>query len=526
VGSITAPSVQLDQARLQQEATRRLAREYFLPFVKYTKKDYQAERVHKYVAKRLQQFVEDCEQKRAPRLIFKMPPQHGKSEQGSRRLPGWILGRNPRWRIGLMSYGADWARRLARDARDVFTSEEYQEVFPGLELDPSSTAVDDWALTRKCGGGGMTAVGRDGAITGRSLEVLIVDDPVKNQTDADSDTERELTWANWTGFRNRVQHGGGVLIVATQWHHDDLIGRLLQWAKDHPDADQYEVINLTALAEEGDPLERALGEALAPSRYDVADLLKLKASMPDRDWQALYCGRPSAEEGAIFNREWFQLEDDPHAPGFIFQTADTAYSLKTTADYSVIQTWRREKNAYRLLDVYRARCELPELKRQMQRLAREWKPLAIWVEDIGSGKSLIQELREQTMLPVLAWKPDRDKVSRAHAVTPLFAAGKVRFPKWAPWLSAYLTELENFPLAAHDDQVDATTMALTLHAEEEQPLTQPVKQDFTYDEQAAEDEATVSLMDELTGKPAIRVAFTEMVEQRQRREQQFADALP
>lgn len=479
-----APPPGIDQDKLKQAKKQRLARENFALFVRYTNPDYVFEPVHKYIAWRLQRFVEDCEAKRSPRLIIIMPPQHGKSELESRRMPGWTLGRNPKWRIGLMSYGADWARRLARDARDVFTGDAYGEVFPGLELDPSSTAVDDWALLRKSGGGGMTAVGRDGAITGRSLEMLIVDDPVKNQTDADSDTERELTWANWTGFRNRVQKGGGVLIGATQWHHDDLIGRLIQWGKAHPEADQYEVINLTALAEEGDILGRAVGEALAPSRYDVPDLLKLKASMPPRDWQALYCGRPSAEEGTIFRREWFVQEADPGAEGIVFQTCDTAFSTKTSADYTVIATWRRERDCYRLLNLWRGRVEFPALKAaikdQFWAATLAWgRPIGVWVEDITSGKSLIQELRAETVLPVMAWKPDADKVRRAYAVTPMFAAGKVRFPQSAPWLDDYFRELETFPTAAHDDQVDVTTMALTLHATVYEPI-EPVSHSFVW----------------------------------------------
>jgi predicted phage terminase large subunit-like protein len=473
---------------IQRLARIRLAREHFLPFVAWTNPDYKAELVHKVIAHRLEQFVKDCEDKKSPRLILKMPPQHGKSELSSRRLPGWILGRNPKWRVGLMSYGASWAARLARDARDVVVSEPYAEVFPGLTLDPSSTAVDDWALVRKVGGGGMVAVGRDGAITGRSLEVLIVDDPVKNQIDADSDNERDATWSNWPGFRNRIQKGGGILVVATQWHHDDLIGRIVQLGKDNPEAKPFEVLNFEAIAPEDDPLGRAVGEPLAPNLHDLPDLLALKNDMPERDWQALYCGRPSNAEGAIFKDEWLVFEDDRNQPGIVVLAGDTAYSQKKTAAYTVIEVWRVEKNCYRLLHVYRDRPDYPSLRENVINLFSAWGAIALVIEDESSGKSLLQELRKESRLPIIGFSPKNmgDKVNRAYAVTPMFSGGKVRLPKAAPWLTAWLNEHREFPVGAYKDQVDTTAMFLLwAQMQRWQPqITEPVTHSFTWDSSA------------------------------------------
>lgn len=499
----------VDLRQLRDAARRALARRGFLPFVQHTKPDYVAEDVHVYLTSRLQAFVEACERKESPRLILKMPPQHGKSQLSSRQLPAWILGRNPKWRVALMSYSADWAHDLAHDARDVVTSEEYQALWPDHILDPSSTAVDDWGFRRKAGGGGMIAVGRDGSITGRSAEVLIIDDPVKSRKEADSETIRNDTWKAWPHFRNRVQKGGGILVVATQWHHDDLIGRLLAWAEEHPDADQYEVINLEALAPVDDPLGRDEGAALAPGRYDRDDLLKLRASMGEADWQALYCGHPTAQEGAVFLAEWFKYEHPPRASrgDWVFQAADTAYSEKRTADYTVVGTWRVEKNCFRLLDVYRKRMAFPELKQTIPVLAQDFDPIAVLVEDIGSGKSLAQELKADTKLPIIEWKPDRDKVSRANAVTHLFKSGKVILPIDAPWLRAYLSELLQFPASAHDDQVDMTTMALTW-ARDQQPKLSPTKQtthEFTVDDDP-EDEELADLWNDLNKPLRIEIA--------------------
>ena len=502
---MTALPAGATESVLREKARQELARRDFLRFVLYTKPDYVADPVHLFLAARLQAFVEACERLEAPRLMLIMAPQHGKSELSSRRLPAWILGRNPRWRVALMSYGADWARDLSQDARDIVTSERYQELW-SHQLNKSSTAVDNWKLTPEDGGGGMVAVGRDGAITGRPAEALLVDDPVKNRLDADSALERENTWKNWPGFRNRVQMGGGILMLYTAWHHDDLPSRIRALARDNPEADQWEVVNLPAIAEEDDPLGRVPGEVLAPHRFSLAELVRLKASMPASEWQALYCGRPTSEESAIFKRGDIRFEDDAGDQGYVVQFADTAYSKERSADYSVVGTWRFEPTCYRLLDVHRERIEFPALKKKAVELFRRHHAQALVVEDIGSGKSLIQELRAESNIPVLGWKPDRDKIARAHAVTWLFEAQKVVLPRQAPWLDVYVREMEQFPASAHDDQVDMTTMALTWAQQRGWTLrpAEPVVSTYTLDKGREVTEEVQDLLGDVTGEQRLR----------------------
>jgi predicted phage terminase large subunit-like protein len=103
--------------------------------------------------------------------------------------------------------------------------------------------------------------------------------------------------------------------------------------------------------------------------------------------------------------------------------------------------------------------EFPELKRRVVELAGLWHPHAVLVEDAASGQSLLQELKKEP-LPILALKPDSDKLSRAHAVTPLIEAGRVLLPESAPWLDTLVDELSSFPNAPHDDIVDSLTQAL------------------------------------------------------------------
>jgi predicted phage terminase large subunit-like protein len=475
-----------DARRLLRE---RIARDDYLEFVKLTARGYRVDPFHAYLATQLQQFVEACERKESPRVILMCPPQHGKSTLSSRHLPPWILGRNPSWRVALMSFNAEWASSLSGDARDTLASEECAGVFPGVALDRSTTAKDEWSLTRKSGGGGMKAVGRDGGITGRPAHVLIIDDFLKNRAEADSDTTRaEINRGYFPNFRTRLQEGAGVLIVATPWHHMDLIGHVLQVARDNPAADQWRVIRLPALAEEHDPMGRAAGEPLAPSRFSLKTLLVTKATADatdGRDWGSLYQCRPTPEEGAIFKRDWFTVEPVPDKPGFILDAWDTAFSEKSAADFTAGWKIRIEGNVYRILDRFKKRVAYPELKLAVRGMATgRHRAGAVLVEDVGSGKSLVQELRASTRLPIVTYRPDRDKVSRAHAVTGICAARRVVLPQGAPWLEDFFDELLRFPAAEHDDQVDALTMALTFA--ETLPFAafesrEPAYSDFTWD---------------------------------------------
>ena len=117
-------------------------------------------------------------------------------------------------------------------------------------------------------------------------------------------------------------------------------------------------------------------------------------------------------------------------------------------------------DGYYLMHLWRGKVEFPELKRQVLGLADAWKPHVLLVEDKASGQSLIQELQRDSRLPVHPVQVDRDKISRAHAVTPLVEAGKVFLPRSAVWLSDFIEELATFPKGSHDDQFDSMTQAL------------------------------------------------------------------
>jgi predicted phage terminase large subunit-like protein len=164
----------------------------------------------------------------------------------------------------------------------------------------------------------------------------------------------------------------------------------------------------------------------------------------------------------MFKRHWWRRFGafDLTSADLVIQVWDTAFQEKRTADYSVCSTWARHPTGYAVLDVFRDRLEFPDLKRKAQDLHKKWAPALVLVEDKASGQSLIQELQRDTRIPVVAVKVDRDKVSRAVAVTPHVEAGKVSLPESAEWVDEFVEEHAAFPAGAHDDQVDTTSMAL------------------------------------------------------------------
>jgi predicted phage terminase large subunit-like protein len=199
-------------------------------------------------------------------------------------------------------------------------------------------------------------------------------------------------------------------------------------------------------------------------------MLHTKDVVGSRVWASLYQQRPSAAEGVIFKREFWRYykptSDDPQTLikdlGItrVLQAWDTAFKKDSDNDPSVGLTLGVGKNCYFLLDVCRVRVEYPELRRIAMNQYAKWKPYVVLIEDAASGQSLIQDLKRDTRMPIIPVKPDRDKVTRANAITPQLEAGLVSLPEGAPWLSDFEDECASFPMGVHDDQVDAFTINL------------------------------------------------------------------
>jgi predicted phage terminase large subunit-like protein len=439
-----------ERPRTLLEFTRR-----FQPF-------YRPGALHRYVASEIQQALEDRQW-----LILSVPPQHGKSELVSVNAPAWYLGGYPDHRWVQASYGESLAAKHSRRARQIVREPEFRSMYGvGLSLETNSATEWDIAGHR----GGLYAVGIGGGLTGRGADVIVIDDPVKNRAEAESDVIREGHWDWWTGTaRTRLQPGGVVILVMTRWHHDDLAGRLLK--QSDQDRDKWRVVNIPARAEDDDPLGRAAGEVVWPERFETPEAAErfydeLQRDMGPRDWTALAQGHPTMSADAIFKPEfwgWYEPEQLPKGWLWVIQYWDTAFKEGTRNDYNACVTLGVSGTQAYVLEVFRKRMEMPELLMVAKAQRARWQPTHLAVENKASGPSLAQLLRQQTGQHVELWdSPDGgDKVARAYSIQPILANEQVLLPRGTlPWMPDFLDELYQFASGAHDDQVDAFVGAL------------------------------------------------------------------
>lgn len=393
------------------------------------------------------------------RLMVFVPPRHGKTEQGTVRYPVYRLEYQPTLRVILGAYNQTLANKFSRKARRIARER--------FALSDERSAVEDWETLQ---GGGIRAVGVGGGITGQGGDLILIDDPVKSREEAESKAFRERVWDWYTDdLYTRLEPGGAIVLTMTRWHDDDLAGRILK----SDDAPNWTTITLPALAKNDDPMGRQPGQALCPDRYDEKSLLSIK-KIQGISFEALYQQNPVPDEGGNFKRGWLrywqQEADHVRLEGETskrfalsdcrrFATVDLAFSLKTTADYTVIASWAvTPESDLVLLDVVRDRMEGPDIIPAMKRAIAKHNLTYVAVESVGAQLTVIQQARRQG-LPIRALSADKDKISRSVTATILCESGKLYLPARASWLADYEAELLTFPSGAHDDMVDVTSYA-------------------------------------------------------------------
>ena len=435
------------------------------------------------------------------RVIVTMPPRHGKSNLCSNFFPAWYLGRHPDHYVISSSYAQQLADDFGRKVRNLIADPMHSAVFPNSVIADDSASVQRFATV---GGGQYFAVGRGGSITGRGGHLVIIDDPIKDREEANSERIRQLLHDWFTSVvYTRLMKGGKMLIIQTRWHEDDLAGWLL---REHA-GDGWELFNMPAIAEK-DEGWRNEGDALWPDRYPLTipegerglSLDRIRKAIGSSDFTSLYQQRVGRADGEIFRAEWFdssQYENTDPRGMTKYILVDPANSKKKRSDYTamIVIGLSEDRNVY-VLDIVRDKLSLTERADSLFRLHRKWKPIrSVIYEQYGAqaDNSYMMEKMDQLnyrfRLQTVGGKLSKEE--RVRRLVPWFENRRVWFPKEL-WYTNFENEDLNlvkvfrdeeyltFPSGFHDDMLDALSRFLDDTVQLDWPLTKEELENESY----------------------------------------------
>lgn len=437
-------------------------------------------------ARLLCQIMEKVERRELQRVGISIGPQMGKSQILSRGAPAWMTGRNPALNMILGSYNQDFANEFGDDVRAIVNSAAHKQVFPEHELRIGG-AAKSLLITSKNGKSAFVGVGGSG--TGKPADVFVVDDPIRNDDDAQSEVHRQRVWNWFTKVANtRIHNDSAIVVVHTRWSEDDLLGRLCD--PDHPlrnkdyagISDEWTYINLPAVVEDAN-LAKALGltleiqedpivksqfgtkpmAALWPERFSLPFLAKQKR-LDKRGFMALRMGKPAPEDGDFFkDSDIVPYHSPDELPKNLrkYGASDHAVTEKQKNDASVMGCVGidDEDNIWVLPDLVWDRMETDGIVEALLDQFKRHTPQLWWMESELISKSFGPFLRKRmheesiytTIDPVTVSK---DKKSRARSIQGRMRMKKVRFPVFASWWPDARNQILKFPYGVNDDLVD------------------------------------------------------------------------
>lgn len=489
---------------LEGEVERRRCRRDYGEYVRVSNDGFYMTHMHRYVCDCIQAFIEAKTDKALDILLLSIPPRSGKSYTITETLPSWFLGKNPTGNVIICGYEGTFAEGFSRRNRDKFN--RYAKDIFRVEENPNIQGVAQWETAA---GGRCRAAGLKGGITGFGAELFIIDDPIKNQEMAESETVlAKIHDEMGPSVQSRIHPGGKLIVIQTRWVENDVIGYIQSNWSDYVWAD----INLPCECEDEatDPLHRKLGDSLMGDHMGEFDLpqrirndniwLRSKkmlvcAGEGERVWNALYQGHPSAQNGNLFRDNWWKrycrkiggVSEDGCEYGARIDIADMEYTClsvdatfkKTeTSDRVAITLWGlSQKNAY-LYKLINKRMGFTETVERIKRLCGEYPGIdQLIIEDKANGSAIIDTLKYTDGIPpIVAVNPLGGKYSRAQAVSPFIAGGSVYIPvdfteserreieddnHIETGYGRFLYQMSHFPFAKNDDMVDSMSQALS-----------------------------------------------------------------
>lgn len=466
---------------LKEIDLRRRARVNLHDYIRYTSPHFKISGFSEAVCRALDKFIRDVVAGSRPVLVLKAPPQHGKSEMVSRKLPAFLMSAFDEMRIGTASYSSDLANDMAQWVRRNLASSKHKRLFPNTKPKDKFDRSTMGLFNSPYGVGSYIGVGIGTGLTGRPVDIGIIDDPTKDQKEALSEVTKETHW-NWyqAVFLTRLSENSGQIIMATSWAEDDLPGRIEAMYNTNDRRHRMTVLRFPALnfPNETGYNPRLPQGALVPDLKSEAFLREAKSVASEFWWSALYQQSPHPMGGSIFKNTGIQFylpKMLPKSFDLIIDSWDCAFKDTDGSDYVVGQKWGKRGAYCYLLHQIRGQMGFTETARQVE-LLRNWNGLIareVLIEDKANGPAVIDFLKMK-MFGLIPVEPDGSKTARAHAVTSVWEALNVWLPHpdVCPWIGAangqhlpgtWLAEITRFSgpgSTANDDQVDSFTQAL------------------------------------------------------------------
>lgn len=411
--------------------------------------------------------------------------RHGKSMLVSAYTAAWYIGMFPDRRVALLSYNAEKAAEWGEFTMEII--ERWGQELFGVSVDPKKHAKNLWGIKGRRGE--VIATGLSGSITGRAIDLGVIDDPVKNREDADSVAERKkLRDGYYSNVRTRLTPVGTVVLAMARWREDDLAGDVVHGFSasgdlsdvDNELADQWQVIRLPAIAETPkgedpeswrDVIGRKEGEALWPEQWPIDLLHRLRATNlmnSPQDWHSLYQQNPTAKEGKDFKVDQWKIV--PHVDRNRLRLVRW-WDLAATEDggdwtVGALVGMDHEGETF-VLDIQRFRKNASGVEQHVRSIAKSdgiAVPVRLEQEKSGSGKAVANTYKRLlTGFDVDSQMPDGKKEVRAAPYAAQQQVGRVTLLA-APWNDDFIEEHRTFPRGRHDDQVDAVGAAFNFLA--------------------------------------------------------------
>lgn len=421
---------------------------------------------------RLTKAVDDWLDGKSTYLVVNMPQRHGKSDLVSRALPSYFLGRCAAHQpdVIMSGYGTSLVTRFSKQVQKIIASPAYRQLYPGVEIAVDHSAVDDWSIRGSAGN--VTAVGIGGSVTGKGGHLIILDDYCKNREEAESKTMRDKNWDSFSDdLMTRCNAPAAIVVVcATRWHVDDIVGRIFDHMNKDPDYPRFE--SLVFPAKKKGP---GGWDILFPELYDEGWYRKQRAQLGSYSASALLDCDPIGDEMKTFKDEWFlrysTMPERRKMTVYIF--VDSANSQKEYSDYTTM--WvigLNEDRNYYVLDGVHDRLNLKQRTDWLFCLHRKWRPDGVYWEQVGAMSDIAHieitmDEVEHYRFPIHRLNHSgaaNNKETRIRALQPLFEAGRILFPtkligstdgKVADLVEDFFEmEYRLFPGSRHDDMID------------------------------------------------------------------------